>query len=106
MDTAAAIDDEGKVTHMSDDEEEGGVEADYDATLQTEGGSRLDDDAQKCALICRHYVKLLVQCNSSKLHPRNIDAYWIQRSIAKFIDDPIVSQQRSKEVLDILQVFL
>lgn len=63
MDTAAAIDDEGKVTHMSDDEEEGGVEAEYDATLQTEGDSKLDDNAEKLVLIFRQDSTVLCYFN-------------------------------------------
>ena len=38
------------------------------------------------------------------LHPRDIDAFWLQRQLSKFYDDPNVSQARSSEVLDILKV--
>lgn len=39
-----------------------------------------------------------------KLHPRDIDAFWLQREIAKFVDDAMVAQNRAKEVIEILQV--
>ena len=37
------------------------------------------------------------------LHPRDIDAFWLQRELGKFYDDPNVSQARSAEVLEILK---
>ena len=33
-----------------------------------------------------------------------MDAYWLQRSLAKFYSDPIAAQTKAKEVLDILKV--
>ena len=38
-----------------------------------------------------------------KLHPLDIDAYWLQRKLSKFYSDPIVSQARAGEVLQILK---
>lgn len=38
------------------------------------------------------------------LHARDIDAHWIQRSLSKFYKDPIVAQQKVKEVLQVLKV--
>lgn len=38
------------------------------------------------------------------LHPRDIDAFWLQRQLGKFYDDPNISQARSAEILDILKV--
>ncbi|XP_076308174.1 U5 small nuclear ribonucleoprotein l(3)72Ab isoform X1 [Tachypleus tridentatus] len=37
------------------------------------------------------------------LHPREIDAYWLQRKLSKFYDDPVVAQTRAGEVLEILK---
>uniref|UniRef100_V5HTE9 U5 small nuclear ribonucleoprotein 200 kDa helicase n=2 Tax=Ixodes ricinus TaxID=34613 RepID=V5HTE9_IXORI len=37
------------------------------------------------------------------LHPREIDAYWLQRKLSKFYDDPVVAQTKAGEVLDILK---
>ncbi|CAB4065806.1 SNRNP200 [Lepeophtheirus salmonis] len=39
----------------------------------------------------------------TELHPLDIDAHWLQRKLSKYFDDATVSQQRSKEVLDILK---
>lgn len=38
-----------------------------------------------------------------KLHPLDIDAYWLQRKLSKFYSDPMVSQARAGEVLNILK---
>lgn len=38
------------------------------------------------------------------LHPRDIDAFWLQRQLSRFYDDAIVSQKKADEVLDILKV--
>ena len=40
----------------------------------------------------------------NELHPREIDAYWLQRELNKFYSDAEVSQTKSVEVLDILKV--
>ncbi|TRY69287.1 hypothetical protein TCAL_05639 [Tigriopus californicus] len=36
------------------------------------------------------------------LHPSDIDAHWLQRELAKYFPDANVSQQKSKEVLEVL----
>ena len=39
------------------------------------------------------------------LHPRDIDAFWLQRKLSKYYpDDPTTAQAKSKEVLLILKV--
>ena len=40
------------------------------------------------------------------LHPRDIDAFWLQRKLSKYYDDPVVAQSRATEVLDILKVII
>uniref|UniRef100_A0A8C4EBL3 U5 small nuclear ribonucleoprotein 200 kDa helicase n=1 Tax=Dicentrarchus labrax TaxID=13489 RepID=A0A8C4EBL3_DICLA len=37
------------------------------------------------------------------LHPRDIDAFWLQRQLSRFYDDAIVSQKKADEVLEILK---
>uniref|UniRef100_A0A915HM77 U5 small nuclear ribonucleoprotein 200 kDa helicase n=1 Tax=Romanomermis culicivorax TaxID=13658 RepID=A0A915HM77_ROMCU len=69
------------------DEDEEGEEAVMDATLKTSGFS--DDVSTE---------------RKKTLHPREIDAYWLQRSIGKFCQDPILAQQKAKEVLEILKL--
>lgn len=38
-----------------------------------------------------------------RLHPLDIDAYWIQRKLSKYYKDSITSQARAKDVVEILQ---
>ena len=38
------------------------------------------------------------------LHPRDIDAFWLQRKLRQYYDDPMVAQTKAGEVLDILKV--
>ena len=38
------------------------------------------------------------------LHPLDIDAYWLQRKLRSYYDDPVTAQSRSQEVLEILKV--
>ena len=38
------------------------------------------------------------------LHPHDIDAFWLQRQLSKYHDDPMVAQTRANEVLEILKV--
>jgi len=42
--------------------------------------------------------------NEKGLHPRDIDAFWLQRQLNQFYDDPMVAQTKANEVLDILKV--
>ncbi|UYV81297.1 SNRNP200 [Cordylochernes scorpioides] len=44
--------------------------------------------------------------SSKELHPHEIDAYWLQRRLSKFYDDPVVAQTKAGEVLDILKTAL
>lgn len=65
--------------------EDEGQEADYDETLKA---NHLDDEEKS---------------GGSDLHARDIDAHWIQRSLAKFYKDPIAAQEKVKEVIAILR---
>lgn len=40
---------------------------------------------------------------SKTLHPLDIDAHWLQRRLSKYFDDATISQQKSKDVLEILR---
>jgi hypothetical protein len=40
---------------------------------------------------------------SNSLHPLDIDAHWLQRRLSKYFDDATMSQQKSKDVLEILR---
>jgi pre-mRNA-splicing helicase BRR2 len=41
--------------------------------------------------------------DSKYLSPLEVDAHWLQRKLSRYFDDANVSQQKSREVLDILQ---
>ncbi|PAV84248.1 hypothetical protein WR25_16564 isoform D [Diploscapter pachys] len=76
-----------KVGEDESDDDEGGVEATYDEVIKD---SHMDDDEE-------------AEHRKGELRPRDIDAHWIQRSLAKFIKDPNVAQQRVQDVLKILK---
>ncbi|CAI5441703.1 unnamed protein product [Caenorhabditis angaria] len=78
---------EGEVRDSDEsDEEEEGVDTNYSETLKGDG--YMDGDEEKARGI---------------LHPRDIDAHWIQRSLAKFYKDPLMAQQKVTEVVQILK---
>ncbi|KAK6185571.1 hypothetical protein SNE40_007775 [Patella caerulea] len=69
---------------QEDEEADEGEEANIDVSLH----SNLNEEAQKA---------------DGGLHPRDVDAFWIQRKLSKaYPDDPNMAQTKSKEVLDIL----
>ncbi|KAM9313363.1 U5 small nuclear ribonucleoprotein 200 kDa helicase [Gastrophryne carolinensis] len=45
----------------------------------------------------------LMSAKKKDLHPRDIDAFWLQRQLSRFYDDAIVSQKKADEVLEILK---
>ncbi|KAG8570368.1 hypothetical protein GDO81_011241 [Engystomops pustulosus] len=45
----------------------------------------------------------LMNSKKKDLHPRDIDAFWLQRQLSRFYDDAIVSQKKADEVLEILK---
>ncbi|XP_062366763.1 U5 small nuclear ribonucleoprotein 200 kDa helicase isoform X1 [Cinclus cinclus] len=45
----------------------------------------------------------LMSSKKKELHPRDIDAFWLQRQLSRFYDDAIVSQKKADEVLEILK---
>ncbi|WKX97568.1 hypothetical protein Q1695_013326 [Nippostrongylus brasiliensis] len=81
-----AVIDEIKNVDESSSDEEGGEEAEHNETLRGGGFGDEEEGTKK-----------------DVLHPRDIDAHWIQRSLAKFFNDPIVAQQKVTEVLSILK---
>ena len=46
----------------------------------------------------------VMSAKKKDLHPRDIDAFWLQRQLSRFYDDAIVSQKKADEVLEILKV--
>ncbi|CAK8692210.1 U5 small nuclear ribonucleoprotein 200 kDa helicase-like [Clavelina lepadiformis] len=89
-DEAGEDDTYGEVREGSDgeDEEMEGVEADVDMVVS----ANLTNEAGDVNI-----------AKNKELHPRDIDAYWLQRNLSKVYDDAIVSQKKAEEVLDILK---
>nr|XP_034330899.1 U5 small nuclear ribonucleoprotein 200 kDa helicase [Crassostrea gigas] len=78
----------GEIKEVEEEEDEDeGVEAEYNDTLHTnlageDGGNKSD----------------------SGLHPRDIDAFWLQRKLSKhYPDDPTMAQTKAGEVLQTLK---
>ncbi|XP_019626472.1 PREDICTED: U5 small nuclear ribonucleoprotein 200 kDa helicase-like [Branchiostoma belcheri] len=77
----------GEVRDAQSDDDEEGEEAEITGTLKAEGLTESKDQGK----------------GNKNLHPRDIDAYWLQRQLGKIYDDPIVSQKRAEEILEILK---
>uniref|UniRef100_A0AAY5EQB3 Helicase ATP-binding domain-containing protein n=1 Tax=Electrophorus electricus TaxID=8005 RepID=A0AAY5EQB3_ELEEL len=76
----------GEVREEGSDDSEG-EEADVGCTLSANLGSAGD----------------VMMTKKKDLHPRDIDAFWLQRQLSRFYDDAIVSQKKADEVLEILK---
>lgn len=70
----------------SDDEENQGEEANFEGTLQRDGGA---DEIE-------------AETKDKKLRPVDVDAHWIQRSMAKIYDSND-AQEKTRKILDILR---
>lgn len=76
----------GEVQEGDDDDQSEGEEANIDATLH----ANLSEEARKKS--------------DGGLHPREIDAFWIQRKLSKYYpDDPTTAQTKAREVIDVLK---
>ena len=79
----------GEVREDDDGDEDGEEDrADHAIHAETLAGSAVEDLGGK---------------KEKKLHPLDIDAYWLQRRLSKFYSDPMISQARAGEVLQILK---
>uniref|UniRef100_A0A8C5CJY5 Small nuclear ribonucleoprotein U5 subunit 200 n=1 Tax=Gadus morhua TaxID=8049 RepID=A0A8C5CJY5_GADMO len=56
-----------------------------------------------CSLSANLVSGDMMTAKKKDLHPRDIDAFWLQRQLSRFYDDAIVSQKKADEVLDILK---
>lgn len=79
----------GEVMEMEEEAE--GEEADIDTVLQSRTGGAVPEDT--------HTVKTPVA-----LHPRDVDAHWLQRQLAHHIKEPTVAQAKATEIFEILKV--
>ncbi|BFY98347.1 hypothetical protein BsWGS_01387 [Bradybaena similaris] len=87
----------------SDDEDT----ADVYGEVQEEGDADEDNEGEEAAFDATLHANLSEEDKNKTdggLHPREIDAFWIQRKISKFYpDDPNVAQSKANEVLEILK---
>ena len=44
--------------------------------------------------------------STDDLQPREIDAFWLQRHLRQYFEDPMVAQSKATEVLDVLKTAL
>ncbi len=44
------------------------------------------------------------RARKDKLEPRQVGAYWLQKKLNEFLQDPIASQKQADEVMGILKV--
>ena len=65
-----------RVCVYTQDDEEEGMEADYEGVIHGAHDSEKAEAEGKA---------------KEKLEPRSVDAYWLQRELNKFFKDPIVS---------------
>jgi len=72
-----------------DKEEEEGEEAQLDTTLRATLNQG-EDSLQRSG-------------KDRDLHPRDIDAFWLQRKLGEYYDDPMQAQTKTKEVLEVLR---
>ncbi|KAK6029208.1 Sec63 domain protein [Ostertagia ostertagi] len=82
-----AVIDEIKNVDESSSDDEGGEEAEHNETLRGGGFNEEEERTKK-----------------DVLHPRDIDAHWIQRSLAKFFNDPNCSSAKSNGSFKYLEV--
>ncbi|KAL3318570.1 hypothetical protein Ciccas_002773 [Cichlidogyrus casuarinus] len=80
----------GEIKDEDEDNEAEGVEAAMSSTLQSADGVQSVVPGSKSV-------------SEAVLHPRAIDAYWLQRNLAKNLKDPVVAQKKAKECLEILE---
>uniref|UniRef100_A0A0K0DLR4 U5 small nuclear ribonucleoprotein 200 kDa helicase n=1 Tax=Angiostrongylus cantonensis TaxID=6313 RepID=A0A0K0DLR4_ANGCA len=88
------------IDEIKSNDDEGGEEAEHNETLR---GGGFDEHSLSPLLPLFVFLQEKEGTKKDTLHPRDIDAHWIQRSLAKFFNDPIVAQQKVTEVLSILK---
>ena len=102
------IDDTYGVNVQFESDEEGGEEDTYGEVHE---GSDMDDneegvEAEVDTVVSARLTNEAGDVNVAKhkeLHPRDIDAYWLQRELSKVYDDAMISQEKAEEVLNILK---
>ena len=91
---------------FEDTDEENEEDNVYGEIGDEEDGEEEEDEPERDHAIHADAVAAGVDLGGKKekkLHPLDIDAYWLQRKLSKFYSDPMVSQARAGEVLNILK---
>ncbi|KAG5281442.1 hypothetical protein AALO_G00072250 [Alosa alosa] len=95
----------GVNVQFESDEEEG--DEDQYGEVRDEGSDE-DSEGEEAGVGCALSANLgatgdVMSAKKKDLHPRDIDAFWLQRQLSRFYDDAIVSQKKADEVLEILK---
>ena len=77
---------------------------DEDDEENEEGEEAVQDSAIKASLAESTENTTRRKGKEAKIHPREIDAFWLQRNLSKYFDDPVVAQSKAAEVLKILKL--
>ena len=105
--TQADIDEDYGVAVVFEGEEEEAEKAEYCEDIREEDSADEAEGEEADDKLILHAdldsSALGGQRESDELHPRAIDAYYLQRELNKFYNDHIVSQKKGEEVLDILK---
>ncbi|CAK9298582.1 unnamed protein product [Gordionus sp. m RMFG-2023] len=91
----------------------GGVEAVNPEILKAKGskgkdngdkrGDNLDSDAEDLGKKKSESGPDTIESMYNSLKPVQVDAYWLQRNLARYYKDPLEAQSKSNEIMDILQ---
>ncbi|XP_064601354.1 U5 small nuclear ribonucleoprotein 200 kDa helicase-like [Liolophura sinensis] len=89
--------------------EESDNEDDEDMYGEIREEEESDDEGEETTVDASLHANLtggdaMMRKAEQELHPRDIDAFWIQRKLSKYYpDDPTTAQAKAKDVLDILK---
>lgn len=85
------------------EESEAESDADDFGEIRDEGEQDEGEEAVGDGVIHSENLGLSEDKKEKAIHPLDIDAYWLQRSLRSYFTDPLVSQAKADEVLSILK---
>ncbi|XP_065217022.1 U5 small nuclear ribonucleoprotein 200 kDa helicase [Planococcus citri] len=87
--------------------EESEEEDDEDVYGEIREDDEMEEEGEEAKLSTAIHAENLTSREETKkektLHPLDIDAYWLQRCLSRHFDDAMVTQSKSKDVLNILK---
>lgn len=92
-----------------DDEADGGMDEadDDDLEVVAEENADSDDDMETEADVVRsNFAGDTVAVDATKVSPRDVDAYWLQRQLSAYSKDAVETQKLADSALSVLQVSL